>query len=261
MKVLLLDDAAAVAEAGAGLVAAQLEVKPASVLGLATGSTPIALYARLVKRRGRGEVSFAQATTFNLDEYIGMAADDSRSYRHYMRQHLFDAIDIDPRNTHLPACADGDDPVEVGARYEQAIKDAGGIDLQVLGIGRNGHIGFNEPTSSLGSRTRVKTLTQDTIKTNARLFPDAAGQPQLAMTMGIATILDARQVVLLATGAAKAEALAAMIEGPITAACPASALQWHPAVTVLADAEAASRLALRDYYRWVCSQEIRLAGH
>lgn len=235
---------------GGELVAELLRVSPAAVLGLATGGSQLALYRKLVEKHRAGELSFKLVTSFNLDEYLGVTVDNPQSYRAYMQREFFDHIDIDPGKTFLPECADGQNPVLVGPRYEQAIIAAGGIDLQILGIGGNGHIGFNEPSSSLHSRTRVKTLTRQTVEDNSRLFAATEFQPKLAITMGIATIMDARRILLLATGEKKAEAVAKMIEGPVTAMCPASILQMHERVTVLLDEAASGGLRNRDYYDW-----------
>lgn len=237
-----------VAQHAADLVVQVLSVKPRAVFGLATGSTPIALYRELSERHGNGEVSFRDATTFNLDEYLGIAPDDPQSYRSFMDREFFDHVDVDKRRTHLPHGEPGENPQRVGPRYEAMIEDAGGIDLQILGIGRNGHIGFNEPSSSLASRTRVKTLTPRTMQDNSRLFAPGEFQPKLAITMGIGTIMDARSILLLATGENKAAAVAAMVEGPVSAMCPASILQMHEKVTVLVDDAAASLLKNREYY-------------
>jgi glucosamine-6-phosphate deaminase len=248
MEVVILNDANEVATHGAALVEAMLRVKPRAVFGFATGSTPIALYRRLAERHRAGKVSFRDAASFNLDEYLGITPDNPQSYRAYMQREFFDLVDIDPAHTHLPECPPGEDPQRIGPRYETMIRDAGGIDLQVLGIGHNGHIGFNEPSSSLVSRTRVKTLTPRTLEANSRLFEDGEYQPRLAITMGIATIMEARRILLLATGDAKATAVAGLVEGPVTAMCPASALQLHERVTVLLDEAAAAQLRYREYY-------------
>jgi len=260
MEIVILKNAENVADMGAELVTELLRVSPAAVLGLATGGTQIALYRKLVEAYRAGSVSFHRATTFNLDEYLGVTPDNPQSYRAYMRQELFDHVDIDPRRTFLPECAEGRNPVLVGPAYEKAITDAGGIDLQVLGIGANGHIGFNEPSSSLNSRTRVKTLTRQTVEDNSRLFAADEFQPRLAVTMGIATIMDARRILLLATGAHKADAVARMTEGPVTAMCPASILQMQERVTVLLDEAAASGLQNRDYYDWTRRQNASLTA-
>ena len=254
MEIIILKNADRVAATGAELVSELLGARPDAVLGLATGSTQLALYRQLVERYNNGDISFRRAISFNLDEYLGITADNPQSYRAYMDKEFFDHIDIVNGNTHLPSCAEGQNPTLVGPRYEQKISEAGGIDLQLVGIGGNGHIGFNEPSSSLGSRTRVKTLTRQTFKDNSRLFSENEIQPKLAITMGIATIMDARKILLLATGENKAEAVSKMVEGPVTAMCPASILQMHERVTVLLDEDAASGLKNRDYYDWTYLQ-------
>ncbi|MGO4852424.1 glucosamine-6-phosphate deaminase [Phaeovulum sp. W22_SRMD_FR3] len=249
MKVLILATPEAAVAKAASLTAETLRAKPRAVLGLATGGTMLPLYARLRALHAAG-LSFAGVTSFNLDEYVGLGPDHPASYHVYMRSALFEHIDIDPARCHLPR-GDAADPQAEAQAYEARIAAAGGIDLQLLGIGRNGHIGFNEPTSSLGSPTRVKTLTESTRDANRPYFTDADTVPRFAITMGVATILAARHCLLLATGAEKAEAVAAMIEGPLAALCPASALQLHPRATIVLDAAAASALQLQDYYHHV----------
>lgn len=250
MQVVIKADAAAVAEYGAAIFIKQITQQPKSVLGLATGSTPVALYQQLISAYQAGKLSFSQVKTFNLDEYLGLAAEHPQSYRYFMQQQLFNHIDIKPDNTAVPAGA-ATDPLKACQDYEQLILDAGGIDLQLLGLGRNGHIGFNEPSSGLRSRTRIKTLTKETIADNARFFKADEYQPHLSITMGIGTILDARKVVLLATGASKAAAVKAMIEGPLSASCPASALQLHQHAVVVLDEAAASELNDIEFYRHI----------
>jgi len=250
MEIIILKNADDVAAMGANLVAELLRVRPNAVLGLATGNTQLSLYGKLVEKHLAGEISFNRASSFNLDEYLGIAANNPQSYRAYMDRELFDRVDIDKSNTFLPSCAEEENPILVGPRYEQRIRDAGGIDLQIVGIGGNSHIGFNEPSSSLNSRTRVKTLTRQTVEDNSRLFAGNEFQPKLAITMGIATIMDARKILLLATGENKAAAVSEMVEGPVSAMCPASVLQMHERVTVLLDEAAASGLKNRDYYDW-----------
>ena len=255
MDVVILDSSEQVAHEAARLIGELLHGNPAAVLGLASGETPRATYRELVRAHREGGLSFRQVSTFNLDEYVGLEPGSPQSYRTYMRRELFDHVDIDPCNTFLPECPPGTDPRTVGPSYEARIAECGGIDLQLLGVGANGHIGFNEPTSSLASRTRIKTLTRATIDANRQYFDDPSKQPQLAVTMGIATIMDARHVVLLATGERKSDAVRRLVEGPVTASCPASILQMHERVTVLLDAAAAARLELRDYYDWVAAQK------
>lgn len=249
MKVLILPDAEAAAARAAGLVAEALGDDPRLVLGLATGETMRPFYARLVDLHAAGDLSFAAATTFNLDEFVGVGPEHPGSFAAYMRGIFFDHVDLPPERAHLPK-GDAGDPAAEARRYEEAIAAAGGIGLQMLGIGTNGHLAFNEPTSSLASRTRVKTLTEATRRANAARFPEG-GTPRLAITMGLGTILDAGTVVLLATGASKAGAVARTIEGPLGAHCPATVLQQHPRATVILDEEAAGDLRLRDYYETV----------
>ncbi|MFC6486545.1 glucosamine-6-phosphate deaminase [Nitratireductor sp. GCM10026969] len=250
MKVLICADTKTAIQRAAGLMTACLREKPTAVFGLATGATMEPLYSEWIATARTEDLSFAHMRTFNLDEYVGLTATHPQSYHHYMHELLFSRVDIDPTNTHLPNGA-APDPATEAEAYEQAIRTAGGIDLQLLGIGHNGHIGFNEPTSSLCSRTRVKTLTQSTLEANAKHFDPGETPPRFAITMGIGTILEARACILLATGSAKADAVMRMIEGPLSAACPASALQLHPAATIILDPDAAARLHLRDYHQLV----------
>jgi glucosamine-6-phosphate deaminase len=250
MQVVIKSNAAEVAQYGAQVFTRQIKSNPNSVLGLATGSTPVALYQELIAAYQRGDLSFAEVKTFNLDEYLGLAATHPQSYRFFMQQQLFNHLDIQPHNTAVP---DGSalDPLLACQQYEQEIAAAGGIDLQLLGLGRNGHIGFNEPSSGLRSRTRIKTLTKETIADNARFFAADEYQPHLSITMGIGTILDARKVILLATGESKAAAVKAMIEGPLSASCPASALQLHQHAIIVLDEAAASQLQDIEFYRHI----------
>jgi len=228
----------------------QIQRKPASVLGLATGSTPIGVYAALVEMHQRGELDFSKASTFNLDEYVGLDPKHPCSYREFMREHLFGKVNLSPANIHFPDGLAKDVPAHC-AEYEAAILRAGGIDLQLLGIGREGHIGFNEPSSSLASRTRIKTLTRQTLQDNAKCFGSPDKVPHHVITMGVGTIMDTRHCLMFATGEAKAEAVARMAEGAITADLPASILQMHPVCTLVVDEAAAADLKRTDYYRWV----------
>ncbi|MDT0681268.1 glucosamine-6-phosphate deaminase [Roseicyclus sp. F158] len=237
----ILDDGDAVTSEAARMIAAVIADTPGAVLGLATGRTPLAVYARLREDAAAGKLSFEGVRSFNLDEYLGLPPEHPASYHSYMRREFFDHVDLRAGDWHLP---DGmaDDPAAAGGRYEVAIRQAGGIDLQLLGIGENGHIGFNEPGAPFDSRTRKVALAASTIAANASEFPDGQTPPSHALTMGIATILEARRIVLLATGSKKAKALDAMLSGTIDPAVPASALRLHPAVTILCDKEAASCL-------------------
>ena len=229
----------------AAIFCRQLRDKPASVLGLATGSTPERLYALLA---ADADFDASRAVTFNLDEYIGLPADHPQSYATFMRRHFFDKIPV--ARWHIPDGMTADVP-RCCADYEAAIRDAGGIDLQLLGLGSDGHIGFNEPTSSLASRTRIKTITARTVADNARFFASPAEVPRHVITMGVGTILEARRCVVLAFGKSKVDAVAAVVEGPLTAMVPGSALQLHPNTTLIVDEAAAAALQQTDYYRWV----------
>lgn len=257
MQIVILKDAAEVAQYGAQIFADQINKKADSVIGLATGSTPVALYQNLISRQQAGEVSFANVTSFNLDEYLGLTGDHPQSYRFFMNEQLFEHVDINKANTFVPP-GDAKNPLTACKEYEDKIIAAGGIDVQLLGIGRNGHIGFNEPSSGLTSRTRVKTLTKETIDDNARFFAADEYQPHLSITMGIGTILDSRKVVLLATGENKADAVQAMVEGPLTASCPASALQMHKHAVIVIDEAAASKLADVDFYKHIEAENQKL---
>jgi glucosamine-6-phosphate deaminase len=250
MQIVILNNASDVAQYGAQIFIAQVNNKKESVLGLATGSTPVALYQELIKANQAQQVSFADVTSFNLDEYLGLDDTHQQSYRYFMEQQLFNHIDIDKTNTHVPP-GNASNPIVACKEYEEKIAQYGGIDIQLLGIGRNGHIGFNEPSSSLASRTRVKTLTKETIEDNARFFKADEFQPHLSITMGIGTILEAKKVVLLATGENKADAVKDMCEGAVSAICPASALQFHQDVVVVIDEAAASKLTNIELYKHI----------
>lgn len=255
MEVIIQKSPEEAAELTARLMAARLRAKPGLVLGLATGRTMERVYDRLVSRHQKEGLDFSQCHTFNLDEYIGVPPEDEHSYRYYMNQHLFGRVNVPLASTHVP---DGmaEDLRAGAAHYEQLIKEAGGIDLQLLGIGEAGHIGFNEPLSALMSRTRDKALTPLTRQQNAEMFggdPDKV--PKRAVTMGVGTILDARELILLATGRAKAAILGKAVEGPITAMISASALQLHPNCKVIVDEAAAADLKERAYYDWIFQNE------
>ena len=248
MEVVILADADAVAVFVADCVERLVVANPQSVLGLATGSSPLGVYGELVRRHRAGAMTFRQVHAFLLDEYIGLPAGHDQSYRAFIELHFSTLVDIVPANVHVPDGGAADVPSACRA-YEDAMRAAGGVDLQLLGIGTDGHLGFNEPTSSLASRTRVKTLTQQTRQDNARFFGHLDDVPHHVVTQGIGTILDARHVVLIATGAGKAGPIARAVEGPLAAVCPASALQLHPHATVVVDEASAAELTLTEYYR------------
>jgi glucosamine-6-phosphate deaminase len=251
MLVVLKRDYEEVSREAARIVAAAVRSKPEIVLGLATGSTPLGLYKELIAVHRAENLDFSRVTSFNLDEYLGLAPSHPQSYHNFMDRNLFSHVNLRRARIHIPDGTISRDYDEYCAGYEQAIKAAGGIDLQILGIGRNGHIGFNEPTSSLASRTRLKALSRETIEDSRHLFATESEMPKCAITMGIGTILDSRRVLLLASGRSKAAAVAKAVEGPITSSVSASALQMHPDVTFIIDEEAAYSLTQRDYYRHV----------
>ena len=250
MEIIIQPSAEAASIVAARIIAQLVRRKPDAVLGLATGSTPLATYRALVHMHREEGLDFSRVTTFNLDEYVGLPPEHPQSYHAFMEEHLFRHLNIPRERIHIPNGLAADVPAECAA-YEAAIVAAGGIDLQLLGIGTDGHIGFNEPSSSLASRTRIKTLTAQTRQDNARFFGSAAEVPLHVITMGVGTIMDARQVVLLAFGERKAQAILAAVEGPVTAMNPASILQMHPVAKCLADEPAAAKLARLEYYRWV----------
>jgi glucosamine-6-phosphate deaminase len=235
---------------GAHIIANLVRDKPNCVLGLATGGTPIPMYRELVRMHREGGLDFSGVTTFNLDEYVGLRPEQPQSYHAFMWEHLFSHINAPRERIHIPNGMAPDIVAECAA-YEEAIKTAGGIDLQVLGIGSGGHIGFNEKSSSLASRTRIKTLTAQTQQDNARFFGRPEDVPMHVITMGVGTIMETRQVLLLAFGERKAQAIVDAVEGPISAMHPASILQMHPVAKALLDDGAASKLELQNYYRWV----------
>jgi glucosamine-6-phosphate deaminase len=246
MEVVIVPDADELGRVVADAIIALLARRPDSVLGLATGSSPMPVYDELARRHDAGEVRFDRARGFCLDEYLGLPAGHPEAYQSVIRRVFADRVGL--ANVRAPDGTAGDVPAACAA-FEAAITAAGGIDLQLLGIGADGHIGFNEPGSSLASRTRIKTLTDRTRRDNARYFGSLDDVPRHVLTQGIGTILEARHLVLLASGEAKAAPVAWAVEGPITATVPASALQLHPHATVVVDEAAASSLRLAGYYR------------
>lgn len=253
MNIIICPTAEAASLRAADMITEAVRKRPETVLGLATGSTPTLLYKALIQAHRDG-LDFSRVRTFNLDEYHGLAPDHPQSYRRFMEEQLFNHLNLDLANTHVP---DGlaKDVAAHCAAYEAEIKAAGGIDIQVLGIGSNGHIGFNEPASSLVSRTRLVALTQQTISDNARFFDAADEVPRHAISMGIGTILEAKRCIMLCFGEHKAKAVRAAIEGGVSQFTPASALQMHPDTTVFLDEAAAADLDLKEYYRWSAANQ------
>lgn len=241
MEIFEEKDYASVSRKAANIISAQIIQNPKSLLGLATGSSPIGTYKQLVEWYKKGDLDFSQVKSVNLDEYLGLSADDPNSYHYFMRQQLFDCVNIDINNTHVP---DGlkavSNPVEVCTAYDNLIQNLGGIDLQLLGLGHNCHIGFNEPADSFPAGTHIVDLTQNTIDANSRLFNCIEDVPTRAITMGIKNIMSAKRILLVVSGSDKAEALQKALYGPITPTAPASILQLHEHVTIVADTAALS---------------------
>jgi glucosamine-6-phosphate deaminase len=250
MEVVIRPNADAAADLVARVIAQEMRNNPRLVMGLATGNTMESVYARLVQMHLEEGLDFSGCRTFNLDEYVGLSSNHANSYRHYMNHHLFLQVNIDLKNTHLPDGMAADLVAEC-AQYERLIAENGGIDLQLLGIGQNGHLGFNEPLSAFRSRTRVKILSPVTRAQNAPLFPRPDLVPQRAITMGVGSILDCRRCILLATGEEKSVIIARAVEGPITSMVSATALQLHPECTLILDEAAGRQLKESDYYHWV----------
>jgi glucosamine-6-phosphate deaminase len=250
MEIIIEPDATALADRAAQIVSGELARKQELVLGLATGKTPVGLYERLRRK----PEAFAKVRFFNLDEFYGLAPSDPESFHYFFYHHLLNHVKHESKNVHLFR-GDVKDLEEEAQLVEDRIKVVGGIDLQILGIGRNGHVGFNEPGSSLGSRTRPKTLEPETLAHYAKA---GASLPNLAITMGVGTIMDARRLLMLASGAEKAEIICRMVEGPIMSEVPATALQMHRLATVVLDEAAACKLKRRDYYKWVFENKWRV---
>ncbi len=249
MEVVVLADAAEIGRVAADAIGSLLDATPTAVLGLATGSSPLAIYDELARRHEAGLISFARARGFTLDEYVGLPADHPERYRTVIDSVFAGRVDFAVDAVEGPDGLAADIPAAC-ALYENAIRDAGGVDLQILGIGTDGHVAFNEPGSSLSSRTRIKTLTRQTRIDNARFFDDDVDAvPTHCLTQGLGTIMEARHLILVATGRSKAEAVHHLVEGAVSAMWPATILQHHPHVTVLLDDAAARRLQLVDYYR------------
>lgn len=241
MLVILKDNYESLSAEAAKVVADRLKKKPNLVLGLATGSTPLGLYKELIRMHQYEGLDFSKVTTFNLDEYIGLPPTHDQSYHYFMQENFFKSVNIDPRYIHVPHGMTKD-VTHFCSWYEERIESFGGIDVQILGIGANGHIAFNEPGSSLGSRTRIKTLTPTTREDNKRFFDNDEAVPKYAITMGVGTIMDAKELLLVASGESKSDAIKASVEGPLTAMCPASIIQMHKDAIVFVDKSAGSKL-------------------
>ena len=259
MEIVICKDKAEASKRAAAMIVALVKKNPKAVLGLATGSTPVLMYNELAAAVKEKKVSFKQVKTWNLDEYYGLAPTHDQSYRYFMNENLFKKIDISLRNTHvLNGLAK--DPIKECKAYEAAIKRAGGIDLQVLGIGSDGHIAFNEPGTSLKSRTSIVYLTPSTVKDNARLFfkGDMKAVPKSALSMGVGTICEAKKIILLAFGENKQNAIKGCVEGPMSQFCTASALQAHNDCWIFCDEAAAKKLTLKKYYQWRSATKLGL---
>jgi glucosamine-6-phosphate deaminase len=250
MEIIIAKNYDEMSRISAKIIAGEVKKKYDLTLGLATGDTPVGTYKELVRLYNEEGLDFSKLTTFNLDEYIGLAPLHENSYNYFMKENFFKHVNVNPSRVFVPQ-GDTDDPEIFCEWYEHKIKEAGGIDLQILGIGRDGHIAFNEPGSSFASRTRVKALYKDTIEDNARFFKSQDEVPRFAISIGIGTILEARKILLIASGKKKAEICARFIEGPVTSMITATALQLHCHATVVLDEDAASLLTRREYYNWV----------
>ncbi|MET3450557.1 glucosamine-6-phosphate deaminase [Curtobacterium sp. 1544] len=249
MEIIILPTPAEVGRVAAAKIASVVAKKPSAVIGVATGSSPQGIYADLKRRVDAGEISFAEARAFALDEYVGIPLEHPESYASVIQRDVIEPLGFEPSRVRVPDGRASD--LEFAAKeYDAAIRAAGGVDVQILGIGANGHIGFNEPTSSFASRTRIKTLAPSTREANARFFDNLDQVPTHCMTQGLGTILDARELVLVAQGSSKADAVAAAVEGPLSSFVPGSALQLHEHATVVVDEEAAAGLKLADYYTY-----------
>ena len=241
MKIYVTEDYQSMSRKAANILSAQVILNPTCVLGLATGSSPVGMYKQLIEWYKRGDVDFSEVRTVNLDEYVGLAPDHDQSYRYFMQSNFFDHINIKPENTNLPNGQAADLAAEC-KRYNQVIHSQGGIDMQLLGMGHNGHIGFNEPGDTFDLETHVVDLTESTIEANARFFATPNEVPRQALTMGIKTIMQARRILVVVSGEDKADAVKAALTGPVTPKVPASILQLHPNVMLVADKAAMSKV-------------------
>ena len=260
MEVIITSSYDEICEKAARIIQQEWQKKNNLVLGLATGETPLGVYKKIIEMNQRKEIDFSSIIAFSLDEYLGLEEDHPQSFASYMKENFLKHINIKMENIFR---LEGKPPdIETHCQeYEEKIKSYGGIDIQILGIGRNGHIGFNEPGSSLSSRTRVKTLAEETIRDNARFFTDEQEVPRFCLTMGIGTVMEAKIIILLASGKGKSDAIKSCVEGAVTASVPASALQLHPRVKILVDEEAGSLLTNKDYFRWVFKNKGRVKDY
>jgi glucosamine-6-phosphate deaminase len=249
MQVIIKDNYDEMSKEAGQIIKDAMHLKPNLVLGLATGSTPIGTYKELIRMYKKGELDFSKVVTFNLDEYVGLPTTHEQSYHYFMHDNLFNHININPASVHVPSGI-AKDFVKYCQWYEDEIEKVDGVDLQVLGIGSDGHIGFNEPGTSLASRTSIVTLTEETLQDNARFFERESDVPRFAITMGVGTIMEAKCCLLVANGEKKADPVSILVEGPITSQVTASALQMHPNAIVIIDKAAASKLKRIDYYNW-----------
>jgi glucosamine-6-phosphate deaminase len=249
MEIIILPTAVEVGNTAAAIIAQVVSDRPESTIGLATGSSPLAIYARLAELARNGALDFSRVRGFALDEYVGIPLDHPQSYASVITHEVVEPLGMNPELVKVP---DGraSDVAAACVAYDKSIKDAGGVDVQILGIGANGHVGFNEPTSSFASRTRIKTLAPRTREDNARFFDSLDQVPTHCVTQGLGTIMEARQLVLVAQGEGKADAIAAAVEGPVSSSCPGSILQFHEHAAVIVDEAAASKLKHADYYRY-----------
>jgi len=260
MEVIITSSYDEICEKAARIIQQEWQKKNNLVLGLATGETPLGVYKKIIEMNQRKEIDFSSIIAFSLDEYLGLEEDHPQSFASYMKENFLKHINIKMENIFR---LEGKPPdIETHCQeYEEKIKSYGGIDIQILGIGRNGHIGFNEPGSSLSSRTRVKTLAEETIRDNARFFTDEQEVPRFCLTMGIGTVMEAKIIILLASGKGKSDAIKSCVEGAVTASVPASALQLHPRVKILVDEEAGSLLTQKKYYKWVFKNKGRVKDY
>ena len=260
MEVIITSSYDEICEKAARIIQQEWQKKNNLVLGLATGETPLGVYKKIIEMNQRKEIDFSSIIAFSLDEYLGLEEEHPQSFAFYMKENFFRHTNIKMENIFR---LEGKPPdIETHCQeYEEKIKSYGGIDIQMLGIGRNGHIGFNEPGSSLSSRTRVKTLAEETIRDNARFFTDEQEVPRFCLTMGIGTVMEAKIIILLASGKGKSDAIKSCVEGAVTASVPASALQLHPRVKILVDEEAGSLLTQKKYYKWVFKNKGRVKDY